>query len=84
MNNLEIIIFAFLLARSSCSPVTRDISMENESTSGKQIHRRSIRDHECRKVVIINCEVLKMAYSSKNRLDFYEKCLFDGFKQHCR
>jgi len=83
MNNLEIILFALLLSGLNCSPVTRDDSMEIESNSRKQIYRRSIDDHGCRKMVIIHCELQKITYSSNNRLDFYEKCLFDGFTQHC-
>ena len=41
MNNLRVVLLAFLFTGSNCNPVTRDISMENESMSGKQIHRRS-------------------------------------------
>ena len=81
--NLKIILFVILLSGLNCSPVTRDSAMENESSSGKQVHRRSTDDHRCRKTVIIYCELQKKTFPSKNRLSLYEKCLFEGFNQRC-
>ena len=81
--NLKIIFFVILLSGLNCSPVTRDAAMENESSSGKQIHRRSTDDHRCRKTVIIHCELQKKTFPSKNRLGLYAECLFDGFNQRC-
>ena len=99
------IVLANLFSGSNCKPMTRDISMKNESTPGKQIRRRSTQastdeddqlrtvhpsirpgstgDHECQKLVIIYCELEKQTFSSENRLDVYEQCLFDGFTQIC-
>ena len=81
--NLEIILFVILLSGLNCSPVTRDAAMENESSSGKQIHRRSTDDYRCQKTVVILCEVQKKTFPSKNRLGLYTQCLIDGFNQRC-
>ena len=83
MKNLKVILFVILLSGLNCCPVIRDAAIENESRSGKQIHRRSTDDQRCRKTVIIHCELQKKTFPSKNRLSLYEKCLFQGFNQRC-
>ena len=74
MNNLGVVLLAFLFSGSNCKPVKRK--------PGKQIHRRSTYG-QCRKMVIVHCEFQKKTFSSKNRLDVYEKCLLDGFTHYC-
>ena len=81
--NLKKILFVILVSGSNSNPVTRDTSIENETRSGKQIHRRSTEDHRCRKTVVIHCELQKKTFSSENRLDLYAECLYEGFTQRC-
>ena len=79
----KIIFLSILFSGSNSSPVTRDTPMENESTTGKQIRRRSTGDDGCRKMVSIICEEEKKDYPSENRLHFYEQCKKDGFAYYC-
>ena len=81
--NFKITLFVILFSGLNSNPITRDASMENESRSGKKIHRRSTEDHRCHKLVVIHCELQKKTFSSENRLSLYAECLYEGFTQRC-
>ena len=79
----KIILFVILFSGLNSNPITRDASMENQSRSGNQIHRRSTEGHRCRETVVIHCELQKKTFSSENRLGLYAECLYEGFTQRC-
>ena len=83
MVNFNRVGLTFLLSELFSSPVTRETPTETESTTKIKIHSRLIDEKTCREFVIIGCECQKKDKSSKNQLDFYERCLFDGFTQYC-
>ena len=80
----KIIFLSILFSGSNSSPVTRDTPMENESTTEKQIRRRSTGDGGCRKMVVAICEEEKTDYPSADRLQLFEQCKKDGFAYYCR
>ena len=79
MNNLTILFFASLFCRLNSNPVPILI----ESTLGRQFNRQSINDQACRDLVVIYCQCQQKDKPSENWLDFYEKCLSDGFTHYC-
>ena len=84
MNIFKIILLSILFSGLNSSPVTRDTPMENESTTEKQIRRRSTGDGGCRKMVVAICEEEKTDYPSADRLQLFEQCKKDGFAYYCR
>ena len=76
----KIIFLSILFSGSNSSPVTRDTPMENESTTEKQIRRRST---GCRKMVVAICREEKTDYPSADRLQLFEQCKKDGFAYYC-
>ena len=84
MEIFKIILVSILFSGLNSSPVTRDTPIEKESTTEKQIRRRSTGDHGCHEMVVRICEEEKQDYPSTDRLQLFELCKKDGFDYYCR